>query len=187
MNIKWSVNMFKQHVGFSFRIAQKRDIMHEGVGNRCADGTYVPFLDYDNTPIEWIYDEVKLVQDIFGLGNGYIFRTKHGHHVVFLDKMILGEVVQVLECTTVDTNYKKIPMMYGRRAWVLRHTNKSKEEIKYIGLVISEDCEDRERSNAHKLWLKRRYNVPDIHFDLGGWDDSIQLVKAFYPVPKESN
>lgn len=162
----------------------KESLMY-GMGNRCNDGRYVLFLDYDDVPVQWVIDEINLLHEVAcgSVGNAYLFRTKHGLHVVFLEKHSLGDVVELLNMTSCDKQYKAIPMRYARRIWVLRQSPKKNETMEYLG-VITKDC-NLDRSMAHREWLQSYYRIPDKDFPVTGWDDEEKIIIGYYHVNDE--
>lgn len=187
MIIKWNFDVFKKNVTFLFRIAVKRETLTQGYTNRCHDGQYVLFLDYDGTPLEWIQEEIKLLQERYDIGTAYTFVTKHGFHVVFLEKFTFGAIINMMDMTSCDKHYKDIPMFYGRRCWVLRHSDKKDESIKYLGALPSKHLRKlMERSLAHKIFIQKNYNIPEKDFAKSGYfDENKELTLAFYKIPRE--
>ena len=161
--------------------AERRDEHHFGIGNRCADGLYIVFLDYDKTPLEWVRAEITYLQDTYGLGSAYLFETKNGFHVVFLDKLELDELITIMGCTSIDKRYMSVPLKYARRCWVLRQTPKKGEEIHYSGVYHSGSA--RELSEAHAIYLVRYGGVPPTDLNKGSWDRNKDIVLAYYTAP----
>jgi len=156
-----------------------------GMGNRCNGGLYVLFLDYDGTPIEWVLEEVRMLQERYRglLGSAYLFRTKHGVHVVFLEKHPIGEIVEMMRLTSCDLQYQHVPMKYARRVWVLRQSPKKDEQLEYYGVVPSEIKGVVDRSRAHKLWMKANYSIPEKDFERGGtFDLETDIIVGHYHV-----
>lgn len=180
---KWSFKFFGTQYQFLTRVTPARETFHYGVGNRCHDGRYVLFLDYDDTPYDWIIEEIKLLQTMTQLGTAYLFKTRKGHHVIFLEKFYLGNIVEMLRMTTCDYQYQNVPLFYGKKLWVLRSSNKKHEELKYLGCVPNPNdaLYLRERSLAHKNYLIVKYAVPPEDFLRGGrFDDFEELSLAYY-------
>lgn len=198
MLFKYSFSFFGRSVSFILRSIEKKSVLHYGVGNRCKDG-YVLFLDYDDTPIDWVLDEIDVLHHRFRneLGTAYIFLTKHGVHVVFLEKSTLGRILNFLESTSCDKEYQKVPMLYGRKVWVLRQSKKKDEKIIYRGFVKNPydpyGCK-AERSRAHALYLKQYCGVPrkDLEFEsqkynTGAFDLSDRVTMGYYHIAERNN
>lgn len=174
--------------GRQFRILlsadRKKDDLMLGMGNRCMNGEYLLFLDYDGTPVEWVHDEIKLLHQRFEglLGNAYLFRTKRGIHVVFLEKHSLGVITQMLDMTSCDQYYKSVPMRYARRVWVLRQTPKKNEELSYLGCVnVGYKTSLAKRSTAHRLWLQNHFTIPVKDFvSAAHWDGEKEIILGHY-------
>ena len=177
---------------FVMRVAKTRIQEHVGIGNRCADGNYVLFIDYDgNTPHEWIKQEIRLLQKIFLLTTAYVFKTKNGHHVVFLEKMPIDDIVKCLRMTTCDKDHLEVPLYYARKEWVLRQTNKKDETITYQGPLHPKNDAGvpYEYSNAHALVLSKIGGVPnnDFHREQKLFDEETTITLAQYHVRKQNN
>jgi hypothetical protein len=167
------------------RITPVRAAFHYGVTNRCKDGKYVLFLDYDldTTMYEWIQEEVQLLQRVTNLGSAYVFKTQHGYHVMFLEKFYLENIVDMLGMTTCDQQYKDVPLLYGKKVWVLRTNEKTNETMQYVG-VIHPPVVHRsyfERSTAHMMYIKQRFKIPRKDFSIGDrFDGQHDLVIGHY-------
>jgi hypothetical protein len=173
-------------LSFIFRNVKERSLLQYGFGNRCTDGKYVLFLDYDDTPLEWVLEELRLLQRTFKneVGTGYVFQTKNGFHVVFLEKHFLGRIVDFMNVSSCDKNYKEVPMQYARRVWILRQSKKKDEEIKYLGAYIAKA--DIIKSLAHRLYLHQMMNVPIADMPSHKWFDTEKnLYMGYYRIPPE--
>lgn len=183
---KWSFNALGQHVNLLVRMSKPKDVFHFGIGNRTKDG-YCLFIDYDDTPLDWIREEISYLQANFEpfLGAAYLFETKNGIHVIFLEKHPLGRIITMLECTSCDKEYRKVPMLYGRKVWVLRQSNKQGENITYIGVIHKDAI--TERSRPHAEYLMQYCKVPDTDIGMRNLDDEEKLVFAYYYVAGRNN
>lgn len=189
---KCNINIFNRSLGAILRYGKKKDVLHYGVGNRCKDGQYVVFLDYDETYRAWIEDEIRLLQERFVmLGNAYLFKTKNGFHVIFLEKVTMTELLIILDTTTCDKNYRTVPMLYARRIWVLRQSTKKGEAIEYLGRIKKRGCRN-ERSRAHAMYLEEFCGVKEIDivsndWDYGPFDDEEIVIMGYYHIAEENN
>jgi hypothetical protein len=187
VNVKFEWSLFGEWT-FMLRRGPKRDVWHWGITNRCSDGKYVIFLDYDGEPIDFIRDQIENLQHEFMLGEAFIFKTKHGHHVIFLDKVTLAELVEIFKNTTIDPLYRDVPMRRVRREWVLRQSNKNNEKITYAGKVSSlwNDC--RQKSNAHAECLHTMYDIPlEPVLHKYQYDEETDVTFACYEISKRNN
>lgn len=153
------------------RIIRKKSNLLWGMGNRCKDATYILFLDYDNTPIEWVTEEIRLIQKRYCMlvGTAYLFQTRKGIHVVFLEKNDLEDIIEIMKITSADKQHRDIPLYHGRRIWVLRGSEKKNEKLQYLGcLTNSISCVTLgDRSNPHKQYLQMLFKIPDKDFYRG--------------------
>lgn len=154
-----------------------------GVGNRCIDGQYVLFLDYDGTPYDWIVEEIKLLQDTFYLKNFYLFKTKRGFHVINLQKHSLKELIDILNYTSADEGFRAAPLQYGRKIWTLRGMNKPDEEITYIGQISREEKSFSECSLPHRMYLQARFRLSDNAFEGMIFDVQKDFYYSYYMIP----
>lgn len=188
MIAKWNFNFLGRTYNLLFRSVKEKKVLHYGVGNRCKNGQYVLFLDYDDTPLEWVEEELLLLQKRFEflLGDAYLFKTKNGIHVIFLEKHHLGRIIQMMDMTSCDKNYKTVPLLYARKVWVLRQSEKKGEDIRYLGKLSSPSTWDR--SKAHALYLEQFCKVP--HTDLvlnGALDDQDTVTMGYYHITERNN
>jgi hypothetical protein len=190
MHYNQGITMFGKRFTFVVSVYSDRTKLHYGIGNRCDDGQYVPFLDYDESPLEWVYDEIGLLQEKYALGSAYVFRTKHGYHVMFLDKVTLAVLMELLDCTTVDKRFRKIPLQYARKIWVLRQSNKKGEVIEYLGVVKNERDTFHRLSRAHALFLREYSGVPssDVRIETDGrYDETENIIIGYYKIGERGN
>lgn len=193
MQISFKSDVWKWHMNFFTRIIKQKNHLLYGVGNRCKDGTYILFLDYDETPLSWIKEEINFLQKRYDMliSTAYIFETRKGFHVVFLDKNDLEDVIEMMKITSCDKHYKEIPLYYGRRTWVLRQSPKPNEQLKYIGCVRKGkeliQSTLNVRSLAHKNYLQQMFNIPEEDFFIKGhdFDEETQITMAYYKVRED--
>lgn len=186
MLLKKTLDLFGWHLNVLFRAVPERKVLHFGMGNRCNDGKYVLFLDYDHLPLEWVEEEILLLQDL-GLGNAYVFKTKHGIHVVFLEKYYLGLMSNLLDVTSADKNYKSIPMQYARKIWILRQSNKKDESIEYLGVRKKRGLPEKSLAHASYLYAFMKVPLIDIELSLGDWDKETDVTMGYYKIAERNN
>lgn len=145
-----------------------------GVTNRCQDGKFVLFLDYDNIPYEWMREELLDLQLIYRLSTIYIFETDKGFHAMCLDKFTLPYLLKIMENTSIDPKYKDIPLKYGKRLWTLRLSEK-KKPIRLIN-ILENNC-IRSQSSSHAKLLEVWYDMK-IKLDIP--DNQKQFIAASY-------
>lgn len=125
-----------------------------GTSNKTEDGMHVPYLDYDFTEYQLIEDELKHLQQIFNLGNIYILQSSEKKfHAICLTKLTAKEFIELLESSSCDAAFKKIPRFRSIRNWVLRCYSK---DIKHEPRIISTlpNKTKRQESSAHFSMLK---------------------------------
>lgn len=155
----------------------RKELIH-GYTNRCIDGKYIVFLDYDRIDFDWIKEELKHLQTMFSLGDFYIFQSsEESYHAVCLDKIELNKYVQVLKNSSVDVNYVNVPLYFGRKIWTLRLTDKDKLSVRFVGKFKS--IGKKMQSSAHADVLNKLFN---LKIKLNYPDNKKKLVLAQYPI-----
>lgn len=190
---KLSFTILKTHINLIFRTSKKKENFQWGIGNRCREGKYVLFLDYDRTPISWVRDELKYIMKEYNLSHFFLFETKRGIHCINLEKRDISSVIEIMSKTTCDQDYKNVPLQHAKKIWVLRGSQKKEETIKYLYLMRREFSLYPEvirdlLSTPHKEYLKDRFKIPEKNFrNIGLWDGEKDLIMAYYFISEENN
>ena len=181
MKLSVKIPFTEKNLHLLAKTTQERTKFHYGMGNRCDNGQYCVFLDYDDTPLEWVYAEIDLLQDSCGLGSAYVFQTKNGYHVCFLEKVYFHELLDIMSMTTIDQRYRNVPLRYGNKIWVLRNSKKQKKDLEYIGVRMWQS--DLTKSNAHRLYLMNVVGVPKSHMpDVNDCDHTDKIILGYYKI-----
>jgi len=138
-----------------------------GYTNRTRDGKYIVFLDYDRVSFDWIVDECKVLQEMFGLRTFYFFQSsKDGFHAVCFDKVKLKTLLLILSNSSVDPRYHQVPLHWGKKIWTLRLTEKNDKNIKPKGFLEKrynefegETLDFREQSSPHIKLINNYFNL----------------------------
>jgi hypothetical protein len=147
-----------------FQFYRSPDTWTTGYTSRCMDGKHVLFFDYDHMGLKEIRDELKYLQNYFGLSHAHIFECDRdrSYHAVILDKFPLKEAYKILEQSNVEWAYLNSVRFTRGREWVLRITEKGKRGApKYLETIESENS-IYEVSTAHKLFLKKYFGVQNL-------------------------
>jgi hypothetical protein len=114
-----------------------------GILNRCEDGSFILFIDYDKTYFHILVKELENLKKRFPdkLTSFAIFETtnsietKNGilgnYHVVSFAKVSFEDVNDMLRWTTADEDFKKLPLNTPYKAWTLRVSPKFDWEKQY--------------------------------------------------------
>jgi hypothetical protein len=123
---------------------------------------FVVFLDYDNITDERLQDELTYLQELFRLGDFYIFATNEfGRHAICIDRLALRDAMNVLEDSTCDWMFKKGVGINEYRTWILRAIGKGERpKPKYQYTVESPYNGQRIQSQAHGEFLQRHCQAP---------------------------
>jgi len=145
-----------------FLATKKPDKVTYGMTSRCKDGKHVIFLDYDGLTKEEVFEEISFLQGYFELGNFYIFQndSEESFHAICLDKFPLYEAIEIVSQTSADRGFKKAPLYFKKRRWVLRVAKKGeRNKPVYLDVIRSKFDELKESSTAHRLFMNSNYNL----------------------------
>ena len=158
LKFRTNITLFNKDIRFFLGIFPAYTTWKKGITNRCADGRFVLFLDYDDPPIEWITDELKLIQEQFCMGDIYLFKTSKGYHAINTEKRSFWEIVKIMHLTSCDPNYIMVPLKYALKAWTLRVSDKKgKPKTKYLKTLKSKGI--LQQSKPHNFVLRNVYKV----------------------------
>ena len=161
--------------GETFRIKESRGIMSItflkkkqlvlGYSSACEDDKHILLLDYDNTCLYVIEQELKMLIKTYHLTPFYIFYTKQqkinneivgNYHAVCLSKSSGGKIAFILKRTSCDQNFKTMPTRSIYRSWVLRiGPKKGSNNPKYLKTIPSKYYQ--KVSSAHLKMLQQIY------------------------------
>jgi hypothetical protein len=152
------------HTEMNLRIHKRFDTEFTlGIRNSTPDGKRVIFLDYDQILFdEELIPELEFLQKKYELSDFYILRSSQkvgNYHAICLDKMKAREWVKLIEETTCDNNYKKIPVLAGHRNWVLRCWKKGDSQKPKLLRILYSPHHKRTKSLAHAMHLHYMYGI----------------------------
>ncbi len=144
----------------SFLILKKPDKEVTGITSRCFGGKHVIFLDFDGLALIEVIEEIELLIHEYGLSNFYLFENdmENSFHAICLDKFRLWEALDIISNTSADKGFKKAPILFRQRRWVLRVTPKGERDKPKFLDTIKSPFKDRKTSTAHRLFLNDNYN-----------------------------
>lgn len=151
--------LFKRHFSFNFRTYKELNHYVAGITNKCRDGSYVVFLDYDDVPLEWIQEELKLLIDLFQIYHFHIFKTGNGYHAICTNKVSLRDLVEIMRESSSDDAYKWVPLKRARKVWTLRTTEKDGNKPEFVTTIRSLDHHQGEQSKPHNEILRKLFNI----------------------------
>lgn len=180
--MKLNFELFGREYGLMALTRNKTKQPVAGVTNRTKDGYYVLFLDYDGMPLDWVMDELAAIGDEYRLGDVMVFKSSADHyHVVGFDKLTRDEYQSILNRSSCDPQYKKVPFTWGRRVATLRATPKNGRDIEYVtrgeAPLLSNTL--REKSSAHRTFFEGRYGIKAPQ---GRYDNEEELIIARYTI-----
>ena len=158
LKFRTNLSIFGKDIRFFIGVFPAYTTWKKGITNRCKDGQFVLFLDYDDVPFEWIVDELKLLQKGQGLGDIHLFKTGKGYHAINTEKRPFWDMIEMMQRTSCDPNYIMIPLKYGKKAWTLRVSDKKGEPtIQYVKTLKGENW--MAQSRPHNFLLRELYGV----------------------------
>ena len=138
---------------------------------------HVLFLDYDEILYHHLKEELEYVCRKHNMSPFYIFKTfedkddygmQFGNYVaISLTKKRFGEVVDIQNELTCDAAYKRIPLIYRWKCWILRLGPKGKKPRPQFKEIIgnTEKEYNQDVSEAHLNLLKELYpEIPKINY-----------------------
>lgn len=180
--IEQKVQSNEHTYGFKLKLykLKKGKVWVEGTTNRCADGRYVLYIDYDRMEQEWVVEELLHLQNVFDLGDIHLFKSsesKNGYHAVSFAKLTAYEFIQVLQNSSCDEAFKNVPRFSSTRNWVLRAWNKGNtEKPKYVGTLPA--FTTRQSSYAHwKAWKLIHPQIGKFQPDYHDFSKDIKIIK----------
>jgi hypothetical protein len=153
----------------------------KGWCSRCIDKngkiSEVFFCDYDNILWRLVKDELLYLIEEYDETPFYVFSTSeekdcngelYGNYlIVGLKKHTFKQVIEMQDNLHCDQAYKKIPLIYRFKTWVLRlgpKGNKNKPKFKCVIGDLTKEYK-QEISEAHLIALKSLYkNLPNIKY-----------------------
>jgi len=143
-------------------IVRTPQVITYGMASRCNDGRHVTFLDYDGVTEDVVIEEIQALQEMYKLGTFALFQTDEkglSWHAVCLDKRPLIDVIDTIYNSSCDIAFKKAPLFYQYRSWVLRIAPKGKKAKPKFVRFIESPYAEYEQSSAHAKLLKLWYNI----------------------------
>lgn len=178
--MKINLSLFNIEIGIIASARKKRTETVKGITNRCEDGKYILFLDYDNIPYEWLKDELKAIQIEFSIKELFVMKSsKDSYHIISFEKMTRETYEQILHRSSCDKGYKTIPFIWGKKLNTLRISEKNGKKpeffdyLNYRSLIM-----DKEISKPHAKIFKLLYDLNPI----GNKDEAQNVIFAEYKI-----
>jgi len=173
------VPLTHRELQFRFRVLNKEMVWVEGISAMTSDHQYVIFLDYDGALPAFVVDDVKILQEEFGLGRGYIFQTgRRNFHTIIPEKYALCRVHEVLSRSASDRTHVEAYRLNKYRTWVLRCGPKGERPPPvYVGCVPS-SLPDNLKSLGHLIYLQKAGAGADVLLEPN--DGYSTVIKSYY-------
>jgi hypothetical protein len=162
MKIKLETSIFDRYLLLHLQTMKLPKTPTRGISARVPHTTlFVPFLDYDNTTDESLDDELVYLQELFQLGDLYVFKTNEfGRHVMGVDCLFPRNCLSVLEASRCDWMFKRAIRINEFRTWILRGWEKGeRERPKFLRTIESPYNGEHLQSRGHAKFLEAFYGV----------------------------
>ena len=156
--MKFEFQLFKRTFKMYFYTHKELNKYVAGITNKCVDGKYVIFLDYDDIPLKWVMEEIHFLLQEHDLGVFHLFRTNNGFHAICTEKVTLRKLIAIMRDSSTDAAYLSVPLRRAKKLWTLRVTKKGRL-IKYVNSSYGKRSW-RQISRPHAVLLNKLYNVP---------------------------
>lgn len=185
--MKISFKLFGRLCGLLTYCAKLPKEWTAGMTNRVGDTQFhVLFMDYDLIREDLLINELLNLQEIFELGNFYLFRTRlagyrdlliedgenvqvekdaipvGGYHAICLDEFFAREVIGILRSSHCDYAFITAPSYNPEKDWVLRAWEKgNREKPEYMATLESpyEGKNGRLQSLLHARYIDSVYGL----------------------------
>jgi hypothetical protein len=120
------------------------------------------FQDYDNVEDERLKEELTYQQEVYRLGDFYIFATnKFGRHAICIDRLPLKQALEVVYNSTCDSVFQRGIRINEYRTWILRALEKgNRPKPRYLYSIESPYNGERLQSQAHAKFLMTYCGAP---------------------------
>jgi hypothetical protein len=118
---------------------------------------YVTFLDFDNIVEETLKEKLVALQEVFELGNFYVFETGDmSYHCVCIDALTPKEVYAIEGTSGVERAFKNSIFINEYHTWILRNDDKGdRPSPKFLYTVKSRYEGQNPQSSGHSTYLKK--------------------------------
>jgi hypothetical protein len=148
--VRFKIPNYFVAIRFDIKLKKREGTTVYGVCNKVGS-QYVVFLDYDYNDMLFIEREINDLQKRFNIGTAYVFTTKKGMHVYFLDVMTYEECKEIIFASSCDKHYKTIATNNNVRSWVLRCSSKQDNNIEFLKTIHR--ISTRKKSKPHMNYL----------------------------------
>jgi len=161
MKASFRLDLFGKIFFIKYSILDKPHTHTIGIASRCKDNKHVVFLDWDCINIEIVKSDIRYIQEMFNLGNFYIFKSSQkpdSYHAICLTKVSFGELTDIHSHTSCDYAFRYAIKGFTEKAWVLRCVKKGDSDTP-IYIEIIKHPSKREKSYAHAVFMRQYYNL----------------------------
>ncbi len=151
---------------FDFRISLYKtptEYTH-GYTARTKQGRYVLLMDYDNLELEDIENELRFLIEKYLLPDFYLFKMpdrENSYHAFNPALFSLYDAFTLLKSTSCDQAFKRSPLHFKGKDWVLRFGEKGKRSAPEFLKIIKSSYDFFDVSTAHLLFIQKVFKVPE--------------------------
>lgn len=143
-------------------------VMKKAIGwtNRCKDGKYILFMDYDDMEFDELVEESRRLQEDFSLGDFFLISLGRpgSYHVVCCSKMPIPMLVSILNESSADQAFRNAPRYFQRNRWILRLGKKGERTLPKLETILRHYSELPE-SIAHRRFLAKYFDTGEEFHD----------------------
>ena len=160
----------------NFRAYKISDYIY-GLGS-AVDGKHVLFMDLDDYEYDNAIKDLIKASNKFKIGDIELLESSEkNYHAICLEKFDFGKIIDIHREIGTDIRHDIESLKKGQ--WFLRASNKNnKQKPKHI-LTIKSPYNQREKSNAHRLFLQSNYGIK-ITKKKKGWDNHKSILLNKY-------
>lgn len=163
--IKFKIPFVRHYLQFSLQLfpEMKKSL---GITNRCENGKYVLFMDYDDISKDELIVEIKRLQADFSLGKFYVFELDRpdSFHAICCTQLTVFEVREILKESSSDAAFVNAPRLFQRNRWILRIGPKGNRNPPKFAFAV-EGPFSPDESTPHRSFLAKYYGTGEPYDD----------------------
>lgn len=153
------------------------------ISTLCEGGKNVLLWDFDiknkDNGFNKVQEALISISQLYHLSKIYIIETRNGFNAICLDKFPLEKAYQIKKETAFDDKKHQESGLY-HKDWRMRIGN----DKKYIGGVITNSRNFHSKSNAHRIFLIKEFDLNITKDD--AFDNSMSCLFSHYWCWKET-
>lgn len=155
------IPLINKTFGINLMFTNTPNVDSGGWTSRNKDGLHTLFFDWDGLTLDECMDEAKSLIECFSLSDFYIFENDREDSFlgVCLDLFSLKDAFKIVSSSNCDMAFKRAPMAYRKKRWVLRCLKKGERDRPRFRCGISSPFNERMTSRAHRVLLESAFDI----------------------------